>query len=280
MTDEKLAEARKTQSRENPKEIVALGTAQLKSTFLGTEQWSIKEQVFLAALDIHDVNTCEKMLNELKIQFPSSQRVDRLQGLLYECLGETKKANEVYDGLLEVNELNAIALKRKISLLISTGKLDLAIKDLVKYLEIYQADTEGWKELAKLYIEAGKIQYAIFCLEEVVLSNPHSYLGHLALAETLYTYGGKYENILNARRYYAQSLVANSKNSRSLWGMAVATVALKEFNDGLDKKKGDLIDEEKNKALNKRVLENISKLPSAPGMDQIIQAGIKRLTIS
>uniref|UniRef100_A0A7S2W8A2 ER membrane protein complex subunit 2 n=1 Tax=Mucochytrium quahogii TaxID=96639 RepID=A0A7S2W8A2_9STRA len=285
-----LAEMRKDNVRGNPGEIVRLGVQllQQRGARLGSEQWNVREQVFLAALDTSQLGVCQSMLDELTLMFPSSQRVARLRGLLLEAQGLNKDAAAVYDKMLAENANNTVAMKRKVCLLMSTGHLESAITQLVKYLDVFQADGEAWKVLAQLYIEAGNWKNASFCLAEVILSNPHSYLGHLAYAESLYTLGGSPHKLLESRKYYCQSLTMKegSSNLRALFGLVVATKAVSVFassQSGSTKKKNDnnkMTDDEMrvNRDISSKAVQLIEGASYEKGMDELVQAAMKRLS--
>lgn len=49
------------------------------------------------------------------------------------------------------------------------------------------SDQEAWHELCNLYLAEGDYAKAAFCMEEVLLHNPHSHLIHQRLAEIRYT---------------------------------------------------------------------------------------------
>lgn len=48
------------------------------------------------------------------------------------------------------------------------------------------ADVEAWGELSDLYLAQGDFKHAAFCVEEVILANPHNHLLHERLAEVSY----------------------------------------------------------------------------------------------
>lgn len=48
-------------------------------------------------------------------------------------------------------------------------------------------DQEAWQELCDLYLIEQEYAKAAFCLEELILHNPHSHLLHQRLAEIKYT---------------------------------------------------------------------------------------------
>lgn len=45
------------------------------------------------------------------------------------------------------------------------------------------ADVEAWSELSDLYLAQGDFKHAAFCVEEMILANPHNHLLHERLAE-------------------------------------------------------------------------------------------------
>lgn len=49
------------------------------------------------------------------------------------------------------------------------------------------SDQEAWHELCNLYMAEGEFGKAAFCMEELLLHNPHSHLYHQRLAEIRYT---------------------------------------------------------------------------------------------
>lgn len=51
----------------------------------------------------------------------------------------------------------------------------------------FMSDQEAWHELCNLYLAEGEFGKAAFCMEEVLLHNPHSHLIHQRLAEIRYT---------------------------------------------------------------------------------------------
>lgn len=51
----------------------------------------------------------------------------------------------------------------------------------------FMSDQEAWHELSNLYMSVGDYTKAAFCMEEVLLHNPHSHLIHQRLGEIRYT---------------------------------------------------------------------------------------------
>jgi len=287
---DKLKAARRSGDRSAQPAAFATGVELLRKRALGNaaESWDVREQVFLAALDLHELEVAESLLKELETQFPESQRVMRLRGHFYEASAQPQEAIKVYAQLAKLSATNVIATKRKVSLLQASNKPIEAIKELSTYLDTYQADPEAWKHLALLYVQAGSFRNAAFCLEEVILCNPHSFLSFAAYAECLFTVGGDVGTMLDARRNFCQSLVkkAGPANARALWGLAVTTKAIQGYldeaasNKPKTKEAAPVVDEEENKRLSAKALDELCNARMAPGMDAIVKAAAKKLSIA
>jgi hypothetical protein len=48
-------------------------------------------------------------------------------------------------------------------------------------------DQEAWQELSELYLTEQEYGKAAFCMEELILHNPHNHLFHQRYAEIKYT---------------------------------------------------------------------------------------------
>ncbi|KAK2095399.1 hypothetical protein P7K49_026815 [Saguinus oedipus] len=74
--------------------------------------------------------------------------------------------------------------------------------------------------LSAVFITAGIFCYAkaAFCLEELMMINPHNHLYCQQYAEVKYTQGGL-ENLELSRKYFAQALKLNNRNMRALFGL-------------------------------------------------------------
>lgn len=80
------------------------------------------------------------------------------------------------------------------------------------------ADFEAWQELANLYIAEQDFSKAAFCVEELILHNPHNHLLHQRYADVRYSQGGP-ENLELAKAYYCQAIKLNPNNLRALYGI-------------------------------------------------------------
>ncbi|KAJ9092809.1 hypothetical protein QFC21_006685 [Naganishia friedmannii] len=99
-----LARLRTLSARESP-EVVELGKKVLDSRVkLGEQEWPIREQIAIAALDVGDVELAESQIAILSRRFPSSPRLLILQALHLESLGKYTSARIVYHCLLGKRE--------------------------------------------------------------------------------------------------------------------------------------------------------------------------------
>ncbi|KAM5281832.1 ER membrane protein complex subunit 2 isoform 1-T1 [Ctenodactylus gundi] len=180
--------------------------------------WIIYEQVMIAALDYGRDDLALFCLQELRRQFPGSHRVKRLTGMRFEAMERYDDAIQLYDRILQEDPTNTAARKRKIAIRKAQGKNVEAIRELNEYLEQFVGDQEAWHELAELYINEHDYAKAAFCLEELMMTNPHSHLYCQQYAEVKYTQGGL-ENLELSRKYFAQALKLNNRNMRALFGL-------------------------------------------------------------
>jgi len=182
------------------------------------EKWTVIEQFCMAGIDMHDEDIIQSCLLRLKRQFPGSKRVSLLEVMAScELKGKYDEAIRRYDQIIEDDETNTGARKRKIAVLLSQNKNVEAIKELCEYLKIFMNDQEAWKELSELYMLEQDYQKAIFCMEELLLSHPLSSTYHTRLAEMYYTLG-THESLEQARSYYSKALKLSDTNVRALQG--------------------------------------------------------------
>uniref|UniRef100_A0A8C9VYT4 ER membrane protein complex subunit 2 n=1 Tax=Scleropages formosus TaxID=113540 RepID=A0A8C9VYT4_SCLFO len=196
----------------NSEQIVDVGEELINehASKLGDDIWIIYEQVMIAALDCSRDDLALSCLQELKRQFPDSHRVKRLVGMRLEALERYEDANKLYDSILQDDPTNTAARKRKIAILKAQGKSTEAIRELNEYLE-----HSPCRVLASNPHSYAK---AAFCLEELMMTNPHNHLYCEQYAEVKYTQGGL-ENLELSRKYFAQALKLNNRNMRALFGL-------------------------------------------------------------
>lgn len=135
------------------------------------------------------------------------------------------EAMKLYDEMIKKDETNSLIHKRKIAILISQDKISQAISKLCTYLETFMNDTEAWSELCDLYIQEQEYAMAAFCMEELILSNPHNYVYYLKYAEIQYTINTA-ESIELAKSYFSQAFKLNSDSVRALYGVYLSSMVL------------------------------------------------------
>jgi tetratricopeptide (TPR) repeat protein len=191
---------------------------------LGNELWTVMEQVFLAACVAGHDEWRDYCIKALAKKWPNSHRVERLKGMHQESLGKYEKAKEIYAKIIADKPEDTLTRKRMIAMYKQRGKTVEAIEAINSYLETFSTDSEVWHELAELYIEAGSLSRAVYCFEELVLSNPRSVYYLLTYAELLYS-TGDYEQ---SRKYFCLACYLDGDNLRALWGLLAVNMALTE----------------------------------------------------
>ncbi|CAL5379676.1 unnamed protein product [Camellia sinensis] len=264
-----------------------------KRSSLGPEEWTLYEQVAIAAMDsqcldvarimsdwggvhIYWAKTCKDCIKVLQKKFPESKRVGRLEAMLLEAKGLWAEAEKAYSSLLEDNPLDQVIHKRRAAMAKAQGNLSGAIEWLNKYLEIFMADHDAWRELAEIYVSLQMYKQAAFCYEELILSQPTNPLYHLAYADVLYTLSGL-ENLQTAKKYYASAIdLTGGKNTRALYGVCLCTFGIGQLTKGRnkdDKEKSEL------QSLAVTALEKDYK-HTAPGKLSLLSSTLRSLKLS
>lgn len=215
-------------------EVVDLWDTHLQSNIhkLGDERLLVWEQVCIAALDCNRIDVVDICLVSLATEFPSSMRVRKLQAMKFEALEKYDEALELLDQIIKRDETNAAPRKRRVAILKAKGKIGEAIKELNEYLKKFMSDQEAWQELCELYLLEQDYAKAAFCMEELVLHNPHNHLVHQRYADIKYTQGGL-ENMEIARAHYCLALKLNQNNMRALYGLLLAATNVSTMTKGL-----------------------------------------------
>ncbi|XP_066598925.1 ER membrane protein complex subunit 2-like isoform X2 [Prorops nasuta] len=190
--------------------------------FLGNEKYLVLEQVCVASLDCYRLPLAEHCIKILMREFPGSLRVHKYHAMHLETLEMYDETVSVLDSIIKRDETNAAPRKRRVAILKAKGKTLEAIKELTEYLKKFMSDQEGWHELCDLYLQEQDYVKAAFCMEELILHNPHSHLIHQRYAEIKYSQGGL-ENMELAKAYFCQAIKLNPNNIRALYGLLLAT---------------------------------------------------------
>lgn len=224
---EQLREWREDNSRHSD-EIVSYWEDGLELSLdgFGDEKWMVLEQVAVAAMDTNRSDIVHQTLVKLIEKFgASSLRIKRLQAMRLEMEERWDEALDVLDSIIEEDVSNSSARKRKIAIWKAQGDTDRAVKELVKYLQVFMSDQEAWLELSELYVSEQDYSKAAYCLEELLLHNPHNHLYHQRTAEIRYTMGG-YDNLELAKQYYCQAVKLAPSNMRALYGLLLSVTQL------------------------------------------------------
>ncbi|CAN7107834.1 unnamed protein product [Brassica rapa subsp. narinosa] len=249
-----------------------------KRSALGPDEWILYEQVAMAAMDCQSLAVAQNCIKVLQKKFPESKRVGKLEALLIEAKGMWEEAEKAYSILLEDNPLDQVIHKRKVAMAKAQGKPSLAIEHLNKYLEVFMADHDAWRELAEIYVSLQMYKQAAFCYEELILSQPTLPLYHLAYADVLYTIGGL-ENLIAARKYYAATIdLTGGKCTRALLGICLCGSAISQLSRGRNKEDKDMAAQEL-ESLAATALEKEYKQKS-PAKLNLLSSALRSLKLS
>ncbi|KAK4751234.1 hypothetical protein SAY87_004716 [Trapa incisa] len=247
-----------------------------KRSALGPDEWTLYEQVAIAAMDCQSTEVAKDCIKILQKRFPDSKRVGRLEGLFLEAKGSLSEAETAYTSFLEESPFDQVVQKRKIAIAKAGGKIIKAIELINKYLETFMADHDAWRELAEIYVSLQMYKQAAFCYEELILSQPMNPLYHLTYADVLYTIGGL-ENLQMAKKYYASTIkLTGGKNQRALFGVCLCTSAIAQLSKGRNKEDKDGTDLQ---SLAATSLEKDYK-QRAPDKLQLLTCALKSLRVS
>jgi tetratricopeptide (TPR) repeat protein len=205
--------------------VVSLGENLISQSYtnkLGDEVWAVYEQIFIAALDLGNDKLAIKCLENLDKRFPESPRVKILKGMKLEAEDKLDDALALYDVILQDDDANISASKRRIAVYKAKGQDQQAIEALTRYLDAFYNDVESWLELSALYLNYHLYQQAGFCLEELILLQPQNHFYHLKYAEILYTS----DNITVALKEFCRVVELCEDNVRALCGIKLCTSRL------------------------------------------------------
>lgn len=188
----------------------------LEKEFIQAKTFEDFEEVLKKGVLQNKLDISRKCLDYLSRKFPKSLKVLKLESLISECSNDIDYTTKLFNDIFSQSEGDQYVLRRKVALYKSTNNISKAIQELNEYLKIYMSDMEAFQELLDLYLQIHEYKKAIFCAEELILSNPQNYLFHLQIAEIYYTIG----DIKMAKFYYKESNKLK-KNLRSLFGLSL-----------------------------------------------------------
>ncbi|WVQ70679.1 hypothetical protein IAR50_000201 [Cryptococcus sp. DSM 104548] len=225
---EKLAEWRTLGARHS-EETLELATRVLASGTLGDQEWAVREQLAIAALDLGRINSAVTQIDILHQQFKGSPRVRILDGLRFEADGDATRAKAVYEGLLKDDETNVTAHQRLISL---AAPSPAAIPLLLSYLDTFYTDPMAWSLLAEIYCEQGLYSQALNALGHMSIINSWDDGIMRRLGEVAYTLGDyqlSLKHFLRAAEMQGgKASNLNTSRTRTWWGIKLAAMRLLE----------------------------------------------------
>ncbi|BEI81411.1 hypothetical protein CcaverHIS002_0205710 [Cutaneotrichosporon cavernicola] len=219
----------RTLGARNSQQVVDLAPKVLAAGGLGDAEWSVREQLAIAALDLGQISLANAQIRTLETRFPKSPRVDILLGLKLEALGEPLRAGAVYKQLLMKDETNVSARQRFIAL---APNREETITRLLKYLDIFYADPQGWSLLAELYADAGAYAQSLTALGHLMVLQTWDSMAVVRAAETAYTIG----DYQLALKYFLRAVEMETPptgnpdghRTRAWWGVQMSSRRLLE----------------------------------------------------
>lgn len=206
-----LAQQAPTLLRGNPK---AVSSSPLLSLFSATESadlWAIYENLLLSCLRTGNDEAAAECLSRLVGRFgANNERIMALKGLFREASAQDdealRKILKEYDDILKEDEANIPIAKRRVALLRSMGKIQEAITALTTLVDFTPIDSEGWAELADLYLSQGLYAQAIHALEEVLVLVPNAWNMQARLGEVCLMAATATATTESPARYLAESV--------------------------------------------------------------------------
>ncbi|CAL0302231.1 unnamed protein product [Lupinus luteus] len=184
-----------------------------------------------------------------------TRTAQRLEAMLLEAKGSWELAEKAYMRLLEDSPLDQIIHKRRVAMAKAQGNISRAIEFLNKYLEIFMADHDAWRELAEIYVSQ-QIRSCPFCdcrpslwwsASTMSICAVPNLLFSIVLISTvrapqqlpvfvvdlvLYTLGGL-ENLQIAKKYYSSTIdLTGGKNTRALFDVCLCISAIAQLVKG------------------------------------------------
>ncbi|KAL7422879.1 Inositol phosphatase SIW14 [Cryptotrichosporon argae] len=213
---DKLALLRTLGARRS-QDVVRLTPAVLSAGGLGDQEWAIREQLAIAALDLGQTQLANDQLAVLQKQFPGSPRVDLVNGLRYECQGDIASARGVYAELLKADETDISAHQRLIALALPSAQATIPL--LVTYLDTFYSDPTAWSLLADLYADVGLYQQSLAALSHLLLLQTWDSFAMTRAGETAYTLGDYHLAVKQFLRAVEMEASSAPRRTRMWWGL-------------------------------------------------------------
>lgn len=208
---------------------------------LGLEKYFYLEKYFNYALELKLLDISQNILNQIIKEFGREPKVKRLEAQLYEASSAEKYSNalNIYRNLIRSNQEDRASLKKYILLLKTISKNDDYVKLWNEYLKIYMDDADAWYELSEVYLATCNHSKAIYCLEEVLLHQPHNYMVYMRIGDIQASLN-HVDAASNAIKYYSQSILIKP-TPRAYWGILYCLRIIFKVGKTLDVKMKNLL---------------------------------------
>lgn len=136
--------------------------------------WELLEVIALALIEERkeeDAELRSQLVERIVKRFPGSQRGDALRMMEMELVSP-QRAKQEYEARVGVNLMDQFARKRLAMMHVREERATAAIASLCTYLQDFEADTDAWRELARVYAAEKMLDKAIYCFEEALLALP------------------------------------------------------------------------------------------------------------
>ena len=214
------------------------------SSKLGYEQYLLQEQLFYLCIELKLHKEADFIIRKLLKDFGRENKLIRLLAESNEISpkGDVELSLEKYKELMLINQEDRISIKKYILFMKYSVKQD-EMKNYIElwneYLKVFMDDVEAWNELAEVYLSTNNYKDAIYCLEELLLHNPHNYKTYIKLGD-IYASLNKVDSAKMAVKYYSQSLLTQL-TPRALWGISHCLDIIKRNEKKLDEKMTKLL---------------------------------------
>ncbi|KAK9454056.1 hypothetical protein V1511DRAFT_502598 [Dipodascopsis uninucleata] len=237
------------------------------------DKYSIFEHHFYLSMIVNKDEEAQSILRNLTDRFgEDSQRICLLKSIYIEC---TEGVDKALDSIKNQSETNLGAQKRKVAILLSSGKRAEAMAELLKLADNFPTDAEIWSQLATMYLESGMFAQSLFALHEVLLVYPLAYnicalIGEIGLkfADSVKSTGGNNssaieERLIESAKFFLRSIELCEDYVRGWAGVLTSTKKILE----IEKPTRDISKYKKLNQVAKEQLATIVKKKEVPESD-------------
>lgn len=210
---------------------------------LGIEAYFFKEKLFYVCLELKKVKKAHMLITDIYKEFGSEKPIIRMLSEKNEIdpKNEGTTSLEKYKQLILYNQDDRRSLKRYLMLMkfsYSNAEVRNYIELWNEYLKVYMDDSDGWNELAEVYLSTQNFTKAIFCFEELLLHNPNNYIILIKIGDIQSSFNNN-ESASIALKYYSQSALIKP-TPRAFWGILYCLNIIAKNQKSLDQSQKSL----------------------------------------